>query len=52
VKRKSKWFPIRRRKDGRTVGWIEMFWCASADCYVTIPGVSKWQDARSHGEVR
>lgn len=39
----SKWFAVSNKRHG-IVGWIEMFWCASAQRYVTIPGVSRWRN--------
>lgn len=41
---KAKWVTIRRR--GEVVAWIEMFWCLSAQRYVTIPGVSGYREAK------
>ena len=41
---KTKWLTIKTGT-GRVTGYIEGFWCTTAKCYVTVPGVSRFLDA-------
>lgn len=40
----AKWVAIRNGR-GRVVAEIEMFWCASAARWVTIPDASRYREA-------
>jgi hypothetical protein len=42
---KAKWATIRQG-NGKVTGYIEVFFCAISNGYVTIPGVSRFRDAR------
>jgi hypothetical protein len=39
-----KWAPIKRA--GEIVGYIEVFWGGASVGYVTIPGASRYQEAK------
>ena len=42
-----KWFPIRQGgKRGRIVGWIEMIWSETLKAWVSIPGATRYREAR------
>jgi len=39
----TKWLPLRRG-DGKTSGYLEVFWSKALGKYASIPGVSRWKD--------
>jgi hypothetical protein len=42
--------PVKRR-DGTVTGYLEVFYVAASDRWVSVPGVSRWKSADGIGQA-